>query len=312
MTPEFYSDQYKRYSEFCKNYPGAPLKLIASGPNGDDYHWTEVLMQQLPLWHLWGLSMHYYTIAGDWEHKGSATQFGEDTYFRAMEACLKMDEIISKHSAIMDKYDRAKKVALVVDEWGIWTNVEPGTNPAFLYQQNSLRDALIAGTTLNIFSNHADRVRMAALAQTVNVLQSLVLTDKDKMLLTPTYYVFDLYKVHQDAHSLVVQLASPDYVYEGRRIPAVNASASRDSSGAIHISLVNLDPSRKITVRAALPGISFANVSGQVLTSGHFTDINSFDQPAKVKPAAFTGAQKQGDDLVVEMPPVSIVVLELK
>ena len=153
---------------------------------------------------------------------------------------------------------------------------------------------------------------MAALAQTVNVLQSLMLTDKDKMLLTPTYYVFDLYKVHQDANSLVIQLASPDYVYGGRRIPAVNASASRDSSGAIHISLVNLDPTKKITVRAGLPGIPFTNVSGQVLTSGKFTDINSFDQPAKVKPAVFTGARKEGDDLVVEMPAMSIVVLELK
>jgi alpha-N-arabinofuranosidase len=312
MTPEFYSDQYKRYAEFCKNYPGAPLKLIASGPNGDDYRWTEVLMSHIPLSRTWGLSMHYYTIAGDWEHKGSATQFGEDTYFKGVEACLKMDEIISKHASIMDRYDRAKKVALVVDEWGIWTNVEPGTNPAFLFQQNSLRDALIAGTTLNIFNNHADRVKMAALAQTVNVLQSLVLTDKDKMLLTPTYYVFDLYKVHQDARSLVIQLASPDYVYGGRRIPAVNASASRDSSGAMHISLVNLDPSKKIMVRAVLPGMAFANVSGQVLTSAALTDINTFDQPGKVRPAAFSGARKDGDDLVVEMPAMSIVVLELK
>jgi alpha-L-arabinofuranosidase len=312
MTPEFYSDQYKRYSEFCKNYPGAPLKLIASGPNGDDYRWTEVLMDKLPLLGLWGLSMHYYTVAGEWRHKGSATQFGEDTYFKAMEACLKMDEIVRKHAAIMDKYDPSKKVALVVDEWGIWTDVEPGTNPAFLYQQNSMRDALIAGTTLNIFNSHADRVRMAALAQTVNVLQSLILTDKDKMLLTPTYYVFDLYKVHQDAKSLVIQLASPDYVYGGRRIPAVNASASRDSSGAIHISLVNLDPTNKITVRAGLPGISFARVSGLVLTSEKFTDINSFDQPGKVKPADFTGARKEGEDVVVEMPAKSIVVLELK
>jgi alpha-N-arabinofuranosidase len=312
MTPEFYSDQYKRYSEFCKNYPGAPLKLIASGPNGDDYRWTEVLMDKLPLLHLWGLSMHYYTVAGEWRHKGSATEFGEDTYFKAMEACLKMDEIIRKHSAIMDKYDPSKKVALVVDEWGIWTDVEPGTNPAFLYQQNSLRDALIAGTTLNIFNSHADRVRMAALAQTVNVLQSLILTEKDKMLLTPTYYVFDLYKVHQDAQSLVIQLSSPDYVYGGRRIQAVNASASRDSSGAIHISLVNLDPTNKITVRAGLPGISFASVSGQVLTSEKFTDINSFDRPGKVKPADFTGARKEREDVVVEMPAKSIVVLELK
>ena len=269
-------------------------------------------MEKLPLWHLWGLSMHYYTIAGDWDHKGSATAFGEDIYFKAMEACLKMDEIVGKHSAIMDKYDRGKKIALVVDEWGIWTNVEPGTNPAFLYQQNSLRDALIAGTTLNIFNNHSDRVKMAALAQTVNVLQSLVLTDKDKMLLTPTYYVFDLYKVHQDAKSLEVQLASPDYVYSGRRIPAVNASASRDSSGAIHISLVNIDPSKPVAVRVALPGISFSGVTGQVLTSEQFTDINNFDQPAKVKPAAFTDVRKEGGGVVVEMPAKSIVVLELK
>jgi alpha-N-arabinofuranosidase len=312
MTPEFYSDQYKRYSEFCKSYPGAPLKLIASGPNSDDYNWTDVLMQHIPLYRTWGLSMHYYTVAGTWRHKGSATQFGEDEYFKAMAACLKMEEIVSKHAAIMDKYDPAKRVALVVDEWGIWTDAEPGSNPAFLYQQNSLRDALIAGTTLNIFNNHSDRVKMAALAQTVNVLQALVLTDKDKMLLTPTYYLFDLYKVHQDAQSLVIQLASPDYIYDGHRIPAVNASASRDSSGAVHISLVNLDPSKKITVRAALPGISFQRIQGQVLTAERINDINSFDQPARVKPTVFDGAKKDGDDLVVELPAKSVVVLELK
>ena len=312
MTPEHYSDQYRRYSEFCKNYPGAPLKLIASGPNGDDYNWTDVLMKHIPLGRTWGLSMHYYTIAGTWRHKGSATQFAEDEYFKAMDACLKMEEIINKHSAIMDKYDPAKRVALVVDEWGIWTDAEPGSNPAFLYQQNSLRDALIAGTTLNIFNNHADRVKMAALAQTVNVLQALILTDKDKMLLTPTYHVFDLYKVHQDAKSLVIQVASPDYIYQGRRIPAVNASASRDSSGAVHISLVNLDPSKKITIRTELPGIVYKTIQGQILTSGKFTDVNSFDQPDKVKPASFSGAKKQGDELVVELPAQSVVVLELK
>ncbi|HLI93506.1 MAG TPA: alpha-L-arabinofuranosidase C-terminal domain-containing protein, partial [Puia sp.] len=283
-----------------------------SGPNADDYHWTEVLMQNIPLYRTWGLSMHYYTIAGDWEHKGSATQFGEDKYFKAAEACLKMDEIINKHSAIMDKYDPMKRVALAVDEWGIWTDVEPGTNPAFLHQQNSLRDALIAGTTLNIFNNHADRVRLAALAQTVNVLQSLVLTDKDKMLLTPTYYVFDLYKVHQDARSLVVQLGSPDYTYGGRRIPAVNVSASKDSAGVIHISLVNLDPVNSFRVDASLPGLTFSGVTGQILSSGKFTDVNEFDQPAKVRPVAFDGARKQGDGLVVTLPAKSIVLLELK
>ena len=312
MTPEFYSDQYKRYSEFCKNYPGAPLKLIASGANGDDYNWTETLMQRIGRGRLWGISMHYYTLAGSWQHKGSATQFGEDEYFKAMAAGLKMEDIVDRHSAIMDKYDPRKRVSLVVDEWGIWTDAEPGTNPAFLYQQNSLRDALIAASTLNIFNNHADRIRMANLAQTVNVLQALVLTDKDRMLLTPTYYVFDLYKVHQDARSLVIQLKGPEYSHGGGTIPAVNASASRDSSGVIHISLVNLDPSKKITVRTRLASGAFRTVEGQVLTSARFNDYNTFDQPEKIKPVAFHGAKKEGDELVVDMPPMSVVTLELK
>ncbi|MDP4150135.1 MAG: alpha-L-arabinofuranosidase C-terminal domain-containing protein [Bacteroidota bacterium] len=312
MTPEYYSTQYRRYAEFCKNYPGAPLKLIASGANGDDYNWTEVLMKNIPLRNTWGISMHYYTIARNWQHKGSATQFGEDDYFSALANCLRMEELVSKNSVIMNKYDPAKKVALVVDEWGIWTDPEPGTNPAFLYQQNSLRDALIAASTLNIFNNHCDRVKMAALAQTVNVLQSLILTDKDKMLLTPTYHVFDLYKVHQDAKLLPVQLESPDYVYGSGKIPAVNASASRDASGLVHISLVNLDPAKKVTVRTELKGISWNGVEGRILTSANFTDVNTFDHPDKVKPAAFTGAKKEGGQLVVEMPPHSVVVLELK
>jgi alpha-N-arabinofuranosidase len=312
MTPEYYAMQYRRYAEFCKSYPGAPLKLIASGANSDDYNWTEALMKNITLHNTWGVSVHYYTLAGPWEHKGSATQFGEDIYFKAMKSCLKMEEIVNKHAAIMDKYDPRKKVGLVVDEWGIWTDAEPGTNPGFLYQQNSLRDALIAGTTLNIFNNHTDRVKMAALAQTVNVLQALILTEKDKMLLTPTYHVFDLYKVHQDAHSLVLKLNSPDYVYGGEKIPAVNASASRDSLGSVHISLVNIDPSKKVTVRIGLQGLPSKNVQGQLLTSGKYTDVNTFSQPDKVHLTAFSGAKKDGGDLVVEMPAESIVVLELK
>lgn len=313
MTPEYYSDLYNRYSEFCKNYPGAPLKLIASGANSDDYNWTESLMKHIDRGRTWGISMHYYTIAGpSWQHKGSATAFGEDEYFKAMKACLRMEDIVHGHSAIMDKYDPRKRISLVVDEWGIWTDAEPGTNPGFLYQQNSMRDALIAATTLNIFNNHADRIKMAALAQTVNVLQSLILTDKDKMLVTPTYHVFDLYKVFQDSRSLAIQLQSPDYTFGGATIPAVNASAARDSDGVVHVALVNLDPAKKITIRADLSGLKFATVTGRVLTSAKFTDVNSFDAPDKVKPAAFTGARKEGSALVVELPAKSVVVLDLK
>jgi alpha-N-arabinofuranosidase len=190
MTPEYYADLFKRYASFAKDYPGAKLKKIASGPNADDYRWTEVCMKNIPNGMMSGLSLHYYTIpTGNWGKKGSATDFSEKEYFGTMVNCLKMEELVTKHSAIMDKYDPEKKVALVVDEWGVWTDPEPGTNPGFLYQQNSLRDALIAGTTLNIFNNHSDRVKMAALAQTINVLQALILTDKEKMVLTPTYLI---------------------------------------------------------------------------------------------------------------------------
>ncbi len=313
MTPEFYSDQFKRYASFAKDYPGARLKKVASGANSDDYNWTEVIMKNIPNWMMWGMSMHYYTIpTGDWGHKGSATAFREDEYFSTMANCLKMEELVTKHSAIMDKYDPQKHVALVVDEWGVWTDVEPGTNPGFLYQQNSLRDALIAGTTLNIFNNHCDRVRAAALAQTINVLQSLILTDKEKMLLTPTYHIFDMYKVHQDAKYLPIQLTSPDYVVNGKKLPAVNVSASQDASGKVHISLVNLDMHNNITISTALKDIKWKTVSGQVLTSANITDVNTFDQPAKLQPQAFNGAKKDGNNLVVVLPAKSVVVLELE
>jgi alpha-N-arabinofuranosidase len=311
MTPEFYADQYKRYAVYARNYPGARLKKIASGPNSDDYNWTDVMMKKVGT-DMWGLSLHYYTVpSGDWGHKGSATSFDEKEYFSTMVNCLKMEELVTKHSAIMDKYDPAKKVALVVDEWGVWTDVEPGTNPGFLYQQNSLRDALLAATTLNIFNNHCDRVKMANLAQTVNVLQSLILTDKDKMLLTPTYHVFDLYKVHQDAKYLPVKLNSPDYELDGKKIPAVSLSASQDASGKVHISLVNLDPHNNITISAKLDGPQWNKVTGQMLTSVNLADINTFKQPDKVRLSAFNGAKKDGDKLVVILPAKSVVTLEL-
>lgn len=313
MTPEFYSDQFKRYASFAKDYPGAPLKKIASGANSDDYNWTEVCMKNIPNWMMWGISLHYYTIpTGNWGHKGSAINFNEPEYFNTMVNCLKMEELVTKHAAIMDKYDPEKKVALVVDEWGIWTDVESGTNPGFLYQQNSLRDALIAATTLNIFNNHCDRVRAAALAQTINVLQSLILTDKEKMVLTPTYHIFDMYKVHQDARYLSINLKSPDYEVGGKNIPAINASASQDASGKVHISLVNLDLHNNITISTSLKDIQWKRVTGQILTSVNITDVNTFQQPAKLHLTNFTGAKKDGDKLVVVMPAKSAVTLELE
>jgi Alpha-L-arabinofuranosidase len=287
MTAEFYADQYKRYASYVKNYPNAMVKKIAGGPSDGDYHWTEVLMKNVGPRLMWGLSLHSYTIPVNWQKKGSATNFPEEEYISALKSCLRMEQYIKGHSAIMDRYDPQKRVALVVDEWGIWTDVEPGTNPGFLFQQNSLRDALIAATTLNIFNNHCDRVKMANLAQTVNVLQALILTDKEKMLLTPTYHVFDLYKVHHDATWLPVQLSTPDYVLGDTRVPAVNLSASRDKNGVVHLTIVNLDPAKKITLTAGLSNISWSSVEGQQLTSAKYTDHNTFDKPNTVVPQKF-------------------------
>jgi alpha-N-arabinofuranosidase len=313
MTPEYYVNQFRRYAAFAKDYPGAPLKKIASGANSEDYNWTEVCMKSIPNRMMWGLSLHYYTIpTGNWGKKGSATAFTEQEYFNTMVNCLKMDELVTKHSAIMDKYDPEKKVALAVDEWGIWTDPEPGTNPGFLYQQNSLRDALIAASTLNIFNNHCDRVKMAALAQTVNVLQALILTDKEKMLLTPTYYIFDMYKVHQDAKYLDIKLKSPDYEVGGKSIPALNVSASQDAAGKVHISIVNLDMNKAVAVNSTLTDVKWNNVTGTVLTSANITDINTFQTPNKLQLRNFTGAKKDGDKLVVNIPAKSVITLELK
>ena len=311
MTPEFYANQYKRYAEFCKNYPGTQLKKIASGSNGDDFNWTEVCMKNIPMRDMWAISMHYYTIVNNWQYKGSATSFDESEYFKGLKNCLHIEELINKHSAIMDKYDPQKKVGLAVDEWGIWTDIEPGTNPAFLYQQNSLRDALIAASTLNIFNNHSDRVRMANLAQVVNVLQSLVLTNKEKMLLTPTYYVFDLYKFHQDATLLPLQFTSPQYVFNGESLPAINASASKDSTGAIHLTMVNIDSINKLTVSTELPN-AFKNIDGEIITSSKFNDINTFEEPDKVKEAKFSAYKNNGKALSVDLPPMSVVLITLR
>jgi alpha-N-arabinofuranosidase len=312
MLPEQYAWKFRQFAQYCKSYPGTPVRRIAVGPEADNFAWTEQVMSTIQLRYAWGFGMHYYATAARNGEPNSATNFGEKEYFNGIASALKMEEYINKNSAIMDKYDPQKKVALVVDEWGIVSDAEPGTDPDLHYQQNSLRDALVAAATLNMFNNHCDRVRMANLAQAVNVVQSLILTKEDSMLLTPTYYVFDLYKVHQDAHSLVVKFNSPDYAYNGGKVPAINTSASRDSLGVVHLSLVNFDPSRSITVRTSLANLPSRTITGEILTSDKFNDVNTFIQPGKIKPAVFAGAKKQGVELVITLPPKSLVVLELK
>lgn len=260
---------------------------------------------------MWGLSFHYYTRDDETNKPHSATNFDEQDYFIFCKEALRMEQLIQKHGAIMDKYDPQKKVALVVDEWGIWVDADPGTNPAFLYQQNSLRDALIAASTLNIFNNHCDRVRMANLAQTVNVIHALILTKGDQMLLTPTYDVFELYKAHHDAKLLPLKLASPAYKFGNDSIPAVNASASIAADGNIHITLVNLDPANAVKIQAR-GHFSNKHLSGRILTSAKFTDCNTFTEPHKITLQPFDGARLSGDGLTVSLPTKSVVELELK
>jgi alpha-L-arabinofuranosidase len=312
MKVEYYANIYRQYATFMADWTNSgKMFRVASGANGGDYNWTETLMREIPHHMLEGVALHHYSVI-DWNAKGSATKFSEEQYFKSMQAAWRMEELVTRHSNIMDKYDPSKKVALVVDEWGGWYNVEDGTNPGFLYQQNTMRDAMIAGMTLNVFNNHADRVRVANLAQTINVLQSVILTDKEKMILTPTYHVMEMYNVHQDAKLLPINVRSEDYVFRSEKLPAVSASASVDANGAAHISLVNIDSKTAQEVIVTLYGSKYKTVSGRILSSPSLQDYNSFENPAKIKPAAFKGAALNNSTLTVKVPPFSVVVLELK
>ncbi|MGE0104319.1 MAG: alpha-N-arabinofuranosidase [Blastocatellales bacterium] len=312
MRPEYYADIYRQYATFIRNQSGNKIQKIVSGSHDDNYKWTEVLMSQATRY-MDGYSLHYYTLpTSNWQKKGSATQFGEKEWHATLARTLRIDEFIRKHSAIMDQYDPQKRVGLLVDEWGTWYDPEPGRNMGALYQQNTIRDAVVAGINLNIFNNHADRVRMANIAQIVNVLQAMILTDGEKMLRTPTYHVFKMYAVHQDATLIPVVLSSPQYKFEDRTIPALNASASRDRNGRLHLSIVNLDPNRPAEISTTVTGAAIRSVSGEVLTAPAMTGLNTFENPNAIKPAPFNGYRIQNSQLTLTIPSKSVVVLELQ
>ena len=312
MTAEYYANEYRKYATFMEGSTNeTSLFRIASGASSDDYNWTETMMKNVPSSLMEGVALHHYAVI-DWQKKGSDRNFTEELYFTTMQRALAMDELITKHTAIMDKYDPAKKIALVVDEWGGWYDVEEGSNPGFLYQQNTMRDAMIAGTTLNIFHKHCERVRMANLAQTINVLQAVLLTKDEKMLLTPTYHVMEMYNVHQDATLVPMEVKSEDYVVGDEKLPAISASASKDKNGLTHVSLVNIDAKKDNEVTINIEGAKYKSVSGRILKSGKLQDYNSFENPEKITPEAFKGAKLKGNSLTVKLPPFSVVVLELK
>ncbi len=314
MTPDYYVDLFRRYSTFLKAPPGARPLIIASGGHDDiGPIWTRTILEKGGQ-NVGAITYHYYTIPSrthDWQHKGNAIGFPESEWISTMVNALQIGDHIADNIKIMDELDPDKKVALFVDEWGTWYDPEPGRNPGFLYQQNTVRDAVVAASELHIFMSHADRIRMANIAQTINVLQAMVLTDGPKMVLTPTYHVFHMMIPFQGATSLPSDVEAPDYADDGLSVPAISVMAARDAAGDIIYSLVNRNPKRAVKVSTTVEGAKAKRVSGLVLTGSTMDAHNTFDQPDQVHPVAFGGAKLKSGKLDVDLPPKSVVVLKL-
>ncbi|HYY96996.1 MAG TPA: alpha-L-arabinofuranosidase C-terminal domain-containing protein [Pyrinomonadaceae bacterium] len=321
MTPDYYVSQLKVYSRFVRNFNPAQqdrqrMLKIAVGPGGGEARfteWTEAVMKAYQnrqwSWDMDGLSLHSYTVV-NWDKKFASVGFGEAEYAQILKATLEMEGLVSRHSAIMDKYDPQKKVALVVDEWGAWYAPLPGSNPGFLAQQNSLRDAVLAALNLNIFARHADRVRMANIAQMVNVLQAMILTDKEKMVLTPTYHVFKMYVPFQDATLVPVAFDAGTYTHGDITLPRVDAVAARDAAGRLWLAVTNIDPNRPAEVEVNIAGVAARSAAGETLTAPKVDSVNTFEAPNTVAPKPVS-AKVQGGKLTLRLEPKSVTVISV-
>ena len=322
MTPDYYLSQMKIYSRFVRNFNPEQqdkqhMLKIAVGPGGDGPRWTEwtdTIMKAYQhhtwSWDMNGLSMHNYTVV-NWQNKFASTSFGESEYAQFLKETLKMDDLINTHSAIMDKYDPEKKVALVVDEWGSWYAPSPGSNPGFLVQQNSQRDAILAALNLNIFARHADRVRMANIAQMINVLQAMIFTDKEKIVLTPTYYVFKMYVPFQDSTFVPVTFNAGTYTHDNVTLPRVDAIAAKDTNGKLWLAITNLDPNQPVEIEAGMEGITAKSAAGQTLTAPMVDSVNSFEAPNSVVPKSIA-AKVQGGKISLQLEPKSVTVVSIE
>ena len=312
MEPSYYADVFKRFSTFMN---GRNLYKVASGGTDADYDWTETVMKKTQKFgHLiQGYSFHYYTVYPGWNPKSSATDFKEAEWFGMMKNTFIVNERLKEHINIMNKYDPDNKIGLIADEWGSWYEVESGTNPGFLFQQNTLRDAVMGAVYLNIFNNNAERIKMANIAQTINVLQAMLLTKDNQMVKTPTFYLFKMYKVHQNADLLPINLICEDYEYNGDKIPAVTASASKNAQGEINISLANVNPNKDLEIEIELNGISNSNKSkGEIIVSKNMNDFNDFGEEEKVNIKAFTGFKLSENSVKLNLPAKSVVTLNIK
>ncbi len=321
MTPEYYGNLYRRYQTYVRHYgKAAPINKICGGPNADDDNWTKKVLETCYAsphpendFHgfMDGLSLHYYVHPGGWDNKGSATDFDEKTWYQTMDKALYMDKLIRLHGAIMDQYDPEKKIGLIVDEWGTWYEVEPGTNPGFLYQQNTMRDALVAALTLNIFNKHCDRVKMACIAQMVNVLQSVILTEGDKMLLTPTYHIFRMYKDHQGAELVESFLTEEETTgMEEYEMPALQESVSMKEDGSILVTLANLSVSDRHFVEIVFAKKKPKEVKAEIL-NGEIHAHNTFEEPEKVKGKAFEDFAVTDEGISFIIPACSVISLHV-
>jgi len=313
QTAEEASAIMRRFATYLQIGP----KLIASGASDRDYHWTEVLMRAEGPYHapspFYGVSLHYYTVpTGNWDHKGSAIGFPESEWASTLARTRALEDMIEHHEAIMDKADPQKKVGLMVDEWGTWYDPAPGSNPAFLVQENTLRDALVAATNFHIFMRHADRVRMANIAQMVNVLQSMIRTDGPRMVLTPTYYAFLMYRPFQGATAIPVNVSTPNYTIGSETVPAIDVTAARGADGTTYVGLINADPNQPADVSLSLPGSAQRRVTGELLTGAKMDSRNDFGQAEQVRTVPFSSARWSGGTLDVSMPAKSVVVLTIK
>lgn len=310
FTPEAYSNEYRRYQTYCRNFNGNRLFKIASGASDYDYNWTDVLMKNANR-QMDGLSLHYYTVTGWNGSKGAATKFSDDDFYWTMGKCLEIEDVINRHDSIMDQYDPKKRVALIVDEWGTWWDEEPGTIKGHLYQQNTMRDALVAALSLNVFHRHTDRVKMANIAQIANVLQSMILTRDGEMVLTPTYYVFKMYAPHQNATVIPLDIATDTRSVRGNRtVPTVSATAST-KDGEINITLTNIDLENPVDVTIPLAGLKAGKVNGEILTATNIDDFNDFGKEEKITIRPFKGAKISKGNIQLTLPAKSIVNLTL-
>jgi alpha-N-arabinofuranosidase len=309
MRPEYYSDLYRRYATYCRNYDGNVLYKVASGASDYDYNWTKVLMDRIGN-QMHGVSLHYYTVKG-WEgSKGSATDFDTDWWYNMVSKAVEVEEVIENHKAIMNAYDPEGKIDLLLDEWGTWFDVEPGTNPGHLYQQNTMRDAMVAAMSLNIFHRHTDRLKMANIAQIVNVLQAMILTKGNEMVLTPTYHVFRMYNVHQNAQYVPTECNAADMVApSGRIMPEVSVTASKDADGKLHVSIANPVVDKAQTLVLSFDDLNPKNVTGEVLAAPTIQSYNDFGKEPAVAPKPFTAFKKNGKTLTVTVPAASVVAL---